>query len=193
MRFRLFFEFLKTGDPLGGCDVTPAGYGQMLHQLNSLANGKIIVVLEGGYNLRSIAASTVACLNVLVGGSPPRTENTTTGASKAAMKSITSTILAHRTIAQASWACSFPMLGGEEEEEEEETLNQPIQESAEELGKKMHMRAMFERMRAKREARKKKEKESKKATEGKTATTTTTQDAVDEGKTSLNTEGGLSC
>ena len=35
----------------------------------------------------------------------------------------------------------------------EELLNQPDKETAEQLGKKMHMRAMFERMRAKRAAR----------------------------------------
>ena len=155
------------GDPLGGCDVTPSGYGQMLHQLSSLAGGKVIVVLEGGYNLRSIAASTVACLNVLVGGAPSRTDRTTdshanstklrTAPSKAAIQSITATIAAHRDLACAEWACRFPVLGGGEKEEEveagEELLNQPDKETAEQLGKKMHMRAMFERMRAKRAAR----------------------------------------
>ena len=59
------------GDPLGGCDVSPLGYGHMTKELSTLAEGKIIVVLEGGYNLQSIAASTLGCLNVLLGGNSP--------------------------------------------------------------------------------------------------------------------------
>ena len=154
------------GDPLGGCDVTPSGYGQMTHLLSSLADGRVIVVLEGGYNLRSIASSTVACLNVLVGGTAPRADRGTEGdergarrtPSKAAMRSITATIRAHRELAKSEWALRFPMLGEEEEEEEEEELlNEVVEETAEQLGKKMHMRAMFEKMRAKREAKKKKQ------------------------------------
>ncbi|PIK47432.1 putative histone deacetylase 6, partial [Apostichopus japonicus] len=34
------------GDPLGGYDVTPEGYGLMTHMLSSLAGGKVIMVLE---------------------------------------------------------------------------------------------------------------------------------------------------
>ena len=155
------------GDPLGGCDVTPSGYGQMLHQLTSLANGKVIVVLEGGYNLRSIAASAVACLNVLVGGKPPSLDeengssNSIPPPSKMAIKSITATIRAHKEIAKSHWAMHFPMLGGsvEEEEEEEELLSQPQKETAEQIGKKMRMRAMFESMRAKRAAAAQKKKQ----------------------------------
>jgi histone deacetylase 6 len=62
------------GDPLGGCDVSPLGYGYMTKELVSLAEGKVIIVLEGGYNLQSIAASTLGCLNVLLGGDPPPLE-----------------------------------------------------------------------------------------------------------------------
>ena len=43
------------GDPLGGCDITPAGYAHMAHRLLALAGGRMAVVLEGGYNLGSIA------------------------------------------------------------------------------------------------------------------------------------------
>jgi len=35
------------GDPLGWCDITPAGYAHMTHMLMSLANGKVGIVLEG--------------------------------------------------------------------------------------------------------------------------------------------------
>lgn len=43
------------GDPLGGCDLTPAGYAHMTHALLALARGRVVVALEGGYNLRSIS------------------------------------------------------------------------------------------------------------------------------------------
>ncbi|KAG0477106.1 hypothetical protein HPP92_013947 [Vanilla planifolia] len=45
------------GDPLGCCDVTPAGYAQMTHMLSSVSGGKSLVILEEGYNLRSISSS----------------------------------------------------------------------------------------------------------------------------------------
>ncbi|KAG0478775.1 hypothetical protein HPP92_013494 [Vanilla planifolia] len=48
------------GDPLGCCDVTPAGYAQMTHMLSSVSGGKLLVILEGGYNLRSISSSATS-------------------------------------------------------------------------------------------------------------------------------------
>lgn len=59
------------GDELGGCDVTPAGYAHMTHMLSSLAGGKVVVALEGGYNLASIRDSAVAVMRVLLGEAPP--------------------------------------------------------------------------------------------------------------------------
>uniref|UniRef100_A0A5B7BQT2 histone deacetylase n=1 Tax=Davidia involucrata TaxID=16924 RepID=A0A5B7BQT2_DAVIN len=58
------------GDPLGCCDVTPAGFAKMAHMLNSLSGGKLLVILEGGYNLRSISSSATAVIKVLLGESP---------------------------------------------------------------------------------------------------------------------------
>jgi histone deacetylase 6 len=60
------------GDLLGGCFVTPAGYGHMTYMLKSLAKGKLVVCLEGGYNLRSIARSALAVTRVLLGEQPDR-------------------------------------------------------------------------------------------------------------------------
>ena len=54
------------GDPLGGCEVTPAGYAAMTSSLRSLANGKLVLALEGGYNLHSIAHSASACVQTLL-------------------------------------------------------------------------------------------------------------------------------
>lgn len=60
------------GDLLGGCFVTPACYGHMTHMLMSLAKGKLVVCLEGGYNLRSIARSALAVTKVLMLEPPDR-------------------------------------------------------------------------------------------------------------------------
>lgn len=57
-------------DPIGKCNVTPAGYGHMTHMLKSIAHGKLVIALEGGYDLNSIAVSALACMNVLLGESP---------------------------------------------------------------------------------------------------------------------------
>ncbi|KAJ3669933.1 hypothetical protein LUZ60_010257 [Juncus effusus] len=58
------------GDPLGGCDVTPVGYARMAQMLTSLSDGKLLVILEGGYNLRSISSSATAVVKVLLGEEP---------------------------------------------------------------------------------------------------------------------------
>ncbi|KAF9312427.1 Histone deacetylase hda1, partial [Linnemannia elongata] len=54
------------GDHIGQMLVTPAAYGHMTHMLKSLAGGKIILALEGGYNLDSIAVSGLACVKALL-------------------------------------------------------------------------------------------------------------------------------
>jgi hypothetical protein len=58
------------GDPLGGCDVTPAGFAHMTHRLLCLAGGRCVVVLEGGYNLRAQAQGMEAVVRVLQGEPP---------------------------------------------------------------------------------------------------------------------------
>ena len=62
------------GDPLGGMALSPAGYAQMTAQMMSLAGGKVVIALEGGYNLRAISTSAAACLRVLLGEAPPLIE-----------------------------------------------------------------------------------------------------------------------
>ena len=59
-----------AGDPLGDCEVTPAGYAHMTHMLMPLAEGKIVLVLEGGYSLESTSKSALACVRVLMGEPP---------------------------------------------------------------------------------------------------------------------------
>ncbi|KAI8470881.1 MAG: hypothetical protein J3K34DRAFT_249070 [Monoraphidium minutum] len=38
------------GDPLGGCHASPEGYGHLAARLMRLAGGRVVAVLEGGYN-----------------------------------------------------------------------------------------------------------------------------------------------
>lgn len=59
------------GDPLGGCRISPYGYSIMLDKLMEFAGGKIVMALEGGYNLNSIASSARACVEVLLQDKPP--------------------------------------------------------------------------------------------------------------------------
>ncbi|KAF2423171.1 putative histone deacetylase [Tothia fuscella] len=65
------------GDLLGGCMVSPGGFAHMTSMLMTLADGKVVACLEGGYNLRSIAKSTLAVTRTLMGEAPERLKETT--------------------------------------------------------------------------------------------------------------------
>ncbi|KAJ7647266.1 histone deacetylase complex protein [Roridomyces roridus] len=60
-----------AGDELGECFVSPAGYAHMTYMLGGLAGGRMVVALEGGYNLDSITNSALAVTEIILGGSPP--------------------------------------------------------------------------------------------------------------------------
>jgi histone deacetylase 6 len=88
------------GDPLGGCSVTPTGFAHMTAMLKALAGGKLVLLLEGGYNLRSISRSMAACVEVLLGRGalpPPPSEPPST----AALDDLAQTALAHARF----WPC----------------------------------------------------------------------------------------
>jgi|SRR5450759_1772770 acetoin utilization deacetylase AcuC-like enzyme len=55
------------GDLLGEMRVTPQGFAAMTARLMGLAGGRVVLALEGGYNLEAIAASAAQCLRVLQG------------------------------------------------------------------------------------------------------------------------------
>jgi acetoin utilization deacetylase AcuC-like enzyme len=87
---KIFFEILKPvidqykpelilvsagfdtyfADPLGGMKVTPQGFAQMARFLKEMAeiycNGKLIFILEGGYNLEGLWESTKAVIEELL-------------------------------------------------------------------------------------------------------------------------------
>lgn len=64
------------GDPLGGCKVTPEAYGVFTHWLSSLAAGRLILCLEGGYNVNSVAYAMTMCTKALLGDPIPKLQNT---------------------------------------------------------------------------------------------------------------------
>lgn len=60
---------------LNSLSTTPCcctGYAHLTAMLRTLANGKIVVALEGGYNLQSISRSMEAVVKVLLGDPVPR-------------------------------------------------------------------------------------------------------------------------
>ncbi len=59
------------GDPLGAMRVSPEGYAALTRRLLDLAGGRVVLALEGGYNLDAIARSAAACVRVLLGDAGP--------------------------------------------------------------------------------------------------------------------------
>jgi len=84
------------GDPLGAMRLTPAGYAQMTARLATLAGGRLVLALEGGYDLEAIAKSAAACLRVLLGEAPPARES---GPPSAAASAILDAVSAARRAA----------------------------------------------------------------------------------------------
>lgn len=56
---------------MSGCLVSPELYGHLTHWLSSLANGRIILSLEGGYNINSISHAMTMCTKALLGDPLP--------------------------------------------------------------------------------------------------------------------------
>lgn len=51
--------------------VSPELYGHLIHWLSSLANGRVILSLEGGYNINSISHAMTMCTKALLGDPLP--------------------------------------------------------------------------------------------------------------------------
>ncbi|KAH3955578.1 hypothetical protein HBH64_124100 [Parastagonospora nodorum] len=92
------------GDILGGCFVTPAAYGHMTHMLMRLARGKLVVCLEGGYNLRSIARSALAVTRVLMLEPPDRLQEDMPAPKDSAVYTIEQVKRQHSRY----WKCMYP-------------------------------------------------------------------------------------
>ncbi|XP_014256161.1 histone deacetylase 6 isoform X1 [Cimex lectularius] len=83
-----------VGDPLGGCKVTPEAFGHMTSWLLPLANGRIILSLEGGYNINSISYAMTMCTKALLGDPLPSLKEGLSPC-ESAIESINETIIAH--------------------------------------------------------------------------------------------------
>ncbi|KAM9828612.1 histone deacetylase 6 isoform X2 [Syngnathus typhle] len=83
------------GDPLGGYRVTPECYAHLTHMLMSLACGRVLLILEGGYNLTSISDSMAMCTSVLLGDPPPSLETPLPPAHRSAVAAINEVIRHH--------------------------------------------------------------------------------------------------
>jgi len=59
-----------AGDLLGGMRLSADGYAALTRRLLELAGGKVVLALEGGYNLEAIAAAGAAVTRVLLGEKP---------------------------------------------------------------------------------------------------------------------------
>jgi acetoin utilization deacetylase AcuC-like enzyme len=80
-RFAPEFVLVSAGfdcdgrDPLGGLDVTPAGIAMMARACRQLAEetaaGRLVAVLEGGYDLDAIGDGVATVVDVLRGGAGP--------------------------------------------------------------------------------------------------------------------------
>jgi acetoin utilization deacetylase AcuC-like enzyme len=62
-------------DPLGGMETTEDGYAAMTAVVKDIADrhadGRIVLTLEGGYDLRALGRSARACVDVLTGATAP--------------------------------------------------------------------------------------------------------------------------
>ncbi|KAM6936987.1 polyamine deacetylase HDAC10 [Xenentodon cancila] len=117
------------GDPEGEMCATPEIFAHLTHLLLNLAGGKLCAVLEGGYNLTSLAQSVCQTVQTLLGDPLPQLGNLSSP-SKSALESLQCVRSAHRRY----WSCfkhaadppsldistKRVKLAEEEEEEEEE-------------------------------------------------------------------------
>ncbi|GAA5989512.1 hypothetical protein JCM11641_005556 [Rhodosporidiobolus odoratus] len=88
------------GDDLGKMLVSPDGYAHMTNMLESLAGGKLVLALEGGYNVNAIAESAHACVKVIVGDELPQL-----AAIGAASLSATNTVHEVKQVQSGHWKC----------------------------------------------------------------------------------------
>jgi histone deacetylase 6 len=60
-----------AGDPIGGMRLSPTGYAAMTERVCSLAGGRVVLALEGGYDPDAISEAAAACTSVLLGDTAP--------------------------------------------------------------------------------------------------------------------------
>ncbi|XP_035258202.1 polyamine deacetylase HDAC10 [Anguilla anguilla] len=88
------------GDPEGHMSATPDVFAHLTHLLMPLAGGKLCLVLEGGYNLTSLAQSVCQTVQTLLGDPNPRPSGLSAPC-ESALESIQCVRAAHRQY----WGC----------------------------------------------------------------------------------------
>ncbi|XP_076169291.1 histone deacetylase 4 isoform X4 [Ptiloglossa arizonensis] len=116
--------------PLGGYKVSPACFGKLTQQLLGLADGKVVLALEGGYDLAAICDSAQECVRALLGDEPTqlREEELTRPPCQNAIDTLQKTI----AVQMSHWPCvklnahTVPMSAieaGQKERDESETVS----------------------------------------------------------------------
>ncbi|KAH0628877.1 hypothetical protein JD844_010479 [Phrynosoma platyrhinos] len=82
------------GDPKGEMSTTPGCFAHLTHLLMLLSGGKLVLSLEGGYNLQSLAEGTCTVLKALLGDPCPLLESPLTPCSSA-LHSVSQTLAVH--------------------------------------------------------------------------------------------------
>ncbi|XP_013183933.1 histone deacetylase 6 isoform X2 [Amyelois transitella] len=85
-----------VGDPLGGCKVSPECYGRMTQLLHGLAGGRLVLCLEGGYNVTSISYAMTMCTKALLGDPIGHHYEQRTAPHWTAIESINNVITTHK-------------------------------------------------------------------------------------------------
>jgi len=77
-------------DPLGGMRCTEEGFANLCAEVKRIAErhagGRLVLVLEGGYDLAGLARSVQACIEVMAGSPPPATNPETTAHGEADLR-----------------------------------------------------------------------------------------------------------
>ncbi|XP_049882101.1 histone deacetylase 6 isoform X1 [Pectinophora gossypiella] len=85
-----------VGDPLGGCNVSPECYGRMTQLLRGLAGGRVMLCLEGGYNVTSISYAMTMCTKALLGDPIPHHYDPKVTVHWSAVETINNVIKTHK-------------------------------------------------------------------------------------------------
>ena len=60
-----------SGDPEGELSLTPEGYAYLTARLMTLAHGRCVLALEGGYNIPAVKWCLASCVATLLGAPGP--------------------------------------------------------------------------------------------------------------------------
>ena len=95
---------ITSVNTLSSPQCSPDLYGLMTHHLASLAGGRLVMALEGGYNLDTLSEAGASCARALLGHVDTMTRvnvSRDTRADQDAVKSVRNVIRAHKKY----WKC----------------------------------------------------------------------------------------